>query len=68
MSEGEKVVTYQAQADELSKQLWAIANDLRGSMDASLLITLDTLSDRKICTVCLYRRLSSQRTMEINSL
>ena len=35
MSEGEKAKTYQAQADELSKQLWAIANDLRGSMDAS---------------------------------
>ena len=35
MSEGEKAKTFQAQADELSKQLWAIANDLRGSMDAS---------------------------------
>lgn len=35
MSKGEKAETYQAQADELSKQLWAIANDLRGSMDAS---------------------------------
>ena len=34
MSEGVKATTYQAQADELSKQLWAIANDLRGSMDA----------------------------------
>lgn len=27
--------TYQAQADELSQKLWAIANDLRGQMDAS---------------------------------
>lgn len=27
--------TYQQQANELSKQLWAIANDLRGNMDAS---------------------------------
>lgn len=26
---------YQQQANELSKQLWAIANDLRGNMDAS---------------------------------
>ena len=28
--------TYQAQADELSQKLWAIANDLRGQMDARL--------------------------------
>lgn len=27
--------SYQQQANELSKQLWAIANDLRGNMDAS---------------------------------
>ena len=27
--------TYQAQANELSQKLWAIANDLRGNMDAS---------------------------------
>ena len=27
--------TYQAQANELSQKLWAIANDLRGQMDAS---------------------------------
>ncbi|MBQ0089758.1 MAG: type I restriction-modification system subunit M [Prevotellaceae bacterium] len=27
--------TYQQQANDLSKQLWAIANDLRGNMDAS---------------------------------
>jgi len=27
--------TYQEQANELSQKLWAIANDLRGSMDAS---------------------------------
>lgn len=27
--------TYQAQATELSQKLWAIANDLRGNMDAS---------------------------------
>ena len=27
--------TFQQQANELSKQLWAIANDLRGNMDAS---------------------------------
>lgn len=26
---------YQAQANELSQKLWAIANDLRGQMDAS---------------------------------
>ena len=26
---------YQAQANELSQKLWAIANDLRGNMDAS---------------------------------
>ena len=25
--------SYQQQANELSKQLWAIANDLRGNMD-----------------------------------
>lgn len=28
-------VKYQAQANELSQKLWAIANDLRGNMDAS---------------------------------
>ncbi len=28
-------VSYQQQANELSKQLWSIANDLRGNMDAS---------------------------------
>lgn len=28
-------ITYQQQANDLSKQLWAIANDLRGNMDAS---------------------------------
>lgn len=27
--------TYQAQANELSQKLWAIANELRGQMDAS---------------------------------
>ena len=27
--------TYQSQASELSNKLWAIANDLRGNMDAS---------------------------------
>lgn len=27
--------TYQSQANELSNKLWAIANDLRGNMDAS---------------------------------
>ena len=27
--------TYQAQANELSQKLWAIANELRGTMDAS---------------------------------
>ena len=27
--------TYQAQANELSQKLWAIANELRGNMDAS---------------------------------
>ena len=27
--------SYHQQANELSKQLWAIANDLRGNMDAS---------------------------------
>ena len=26
---------YQAQANELSQKLWAIANELRGQMDAS---------------------------------
>lgn len=26
---------YQKQANELSQKLWAIANDLRGNMDAS---------------------------------
>ena len=30
--------TYQAQANELSQKLWAIANDLRGQMDASCLL------------------------------
>ena len=33
---------YQAQANELSQKLWAIANDLRGQMDAS--------EFKKICT------------------
>ena len=28
-------VTYEKQANELSQKLWAIANDLRGNMDAS---------------------------------
>lgn len=27
--------TYQVQANELSQKLWAIANELRGQMDAS---------------------------------
>ena len=27
--------TYQAQANELSQTLWAIANELRGQMDSS---------------------------------
>lgn len=27
--------TYQSQANELSQQLWGIANELRGNMDAS---------------------------------
>ncbi len=30
-----ETTTYQAQANELSQKLWAIANDLRGQMDAS---------------------------------
>lgn len=28
--------TYQVQANELSQKLWAIANELRGQMDASV--------------------------------
>ena len=48
--------TYQAQANELSQKLWAIANDLRGQMDASEfknyilgVIFYRYLSERTVC-------------------
>ena len=46
--------TYQAQANELSQKLWAIANDLRGQMDASEF-------KNYILGVIFYRFLSEQK-------
>ena len=54
-------VKYQAQADELSKKLWAIANDLRGNMDASKFRNY-------ILGVIFYRYLSERTEMYMEDL
>lgn len=53
--------TYQAQADELSQKLWAIANDLRGQMDASEF-------KNYILGVIFYRYLSERTEMYMTDL
>jgi len=53
--------TYQAQANELSQKLWAIANDLRGQMDASEF-------KNYILGVIFYRYLSERTEMYMTDL
>ena len=53
--------TYQAQANELSQKLWAIANDLRGQMDASEF-------KNYIIGVIFYRYLSERTEMYMTDL
>lgn len=53
--------TYQAQANELSQKLWAIANDLRGQMDASEF-------KNYILGVIFYRYLSERTEMYMTNL
>ena len=53
--------TYQEQADELSQKLWAIANDLRGQMDASEF-------KNYILGVIFYRYLSERTEMYMTDL
>lgn len=53
--------TYQAQANELSQKLWAIANDLRGQMDASEF-------KNYILGVIFYRYLSERTEMYMSDL
>lgn len=52
---------YQAQANELSQKLWAIANDLRGNMDASKF-------KNYILGTIFYRYLSERTEMYMESL
>ena len=54
--------TYQAQANDLSQKLWAIANELRGNMDASKFknyilgtIFYRYLSERLLCERAYFR-------------
>ena len=53
--------TYQSQASELSQQLWGIANELRGNMDASEF-------KNYILGVIFYRYLSERTEMYMNEL
>ena len=53
--------TYQSQANELSQQLWGIANELRGNMDASEF-------KNYILGVIFYRYLSERTEMYMNEL
>ena len=55
------LVQYQEQADELSKKLWAIANDLRGNMDASKF-------KNYILGIIFYRYLSERTEMYMEDL
>ena len=52
---------YQAQANELSQKLWAIANDLRGQMDASEF-------KNYILGIIFYRYLSERTEMYMENL
>lgn len=53
--------TYQSQANELSNKLWAIANDLRGNMDASKF-------KNYILGIIFYRYLSERTESYMNDL